>query len=65
MICKQKSDFDKFSSLVSSVLSVPRSVMVAREKEYRKQVDDNQNRRGPKRKIKPPASHDLADRPLA
>ncbi len=50
--------FQKFDTMVGSLLSVPRSVIVQREQEYRKQVEANPKRRGPKRKIKPSASHD-------
>jgi hypothetical protein len=46
--------------LVDRVLSVSREEMLRREADYRKQVDANPNRRGPKRKIKASASHDPA-----
>ncbi|MGE5644641.1 MAG: hypothetical protein ACM336_02495 [Acidobacteriota bacterium] len=35
---------------MSKLLAVPRAVLVEREAEYRKQVDANPRRRGPKRK---------------
>ena len=43
----------QFDALITKVLSVPRSEIIRREAEYRKQVDANPNRRGPKRKPKP------------
>jgi len=52
--------FQRFDSLVDSVLAVPRSTLVRRERAYRKKVDVNPNRRGPKRALKPPASPDTA-----
>jgi hypothetical protein len=52
--------FDRFDSLVDSVLSVPHSLLKRRERAYRKKVDANPNRRGPRRKVKPSASSDRA-----
>jgi len=43
-------EFDAFSALVSQVISVPKEEILRREAEYRKKVDANPNRRGPKRK---------------
>lgn len=45
-------EFDAFTGLVDQVLAVPRDEMLRREKEYRKAVDANPKRRGPKRKAK-------------
>lgn len=42
-------EFAAFTKVVDAVLSVPREEMVRRETEYRKQVDANPHRRGPKR----------------
>jgi hypothetical protein len=42
----------RFDSAMSELLSVPRSTLVRREKAYRKKVENNPNRRGPKRKVK-------------
>jgi hypothetical protein len=50
----------RFDAEVGFVLSVPRSLIERRERAYRKKVDANPNRRGPKRKVKPSASHDPA-----
>jgi hypothetical protein len=52
--------FLAFTKTVDRVLSVSKEELVRLEAEYRKQVDANPNRRGPKRKIKPSASHDPA-----
>jgi hypothetical protein len=48
--------FQRFDEGMRQVLSVPHSTLMRREREYRKQVDANPNRRGPKRKIKASAS---------
>ncbi len=48
--------FQRFDAFVDSVLAVPHSLLKRRERAYRKAVDANPNRRGPKRKVKPPAS---------
>jgi len=40
----------RFDSELSFVLSVPRPLIERRERAYRKKVDTNPNRRGPKRK---------------
>jgi len=46
----------RFDSEVRFLLSVPHSLIERRERAYRKTVDANPNRRGPKRKVKPSAS---------
>jgi hypothetical protein len=50
------TEFARFSSLVSQVLSVPKTEILRREAEYQKQSALNPKRRGPKRKVKPSAS---------
>jgi hypothetical protein len=50
----------RFDSEIRFLLSVPKPLIQRRERAYRKKVDANPNRRGPKRKIKPSASHDPA-----
>ena len=50
--------FRRFDAGISRLLAVPHSTLVRREKAYRKKVEANPNRRGPKRKIKPSASPD-------
>jgi hypothetical protein len=52
--------FQRFDALVDSVLAVPHSLIERRQRAYRKKVDANPNRRGPKRKVKPSASSDHA-----
>lgn len=47
----------RFDAEVDFILSVPHSLIERRERAYRKKVEANPNRRGPKRKIKPSASH--------
>jgi hypothetical protein len=55
------TEFDAFTKLVDRVLSVPRVEILRREKRYQEQAALNPKRRGPKRKVKPSASHDLGD----
>jgi hypothetical protein len=57
---KHSDEFNAFTRLVDRVLSVPREEMLRREAEYRERADANPNKRGPKRKVKPSASHDPA-----
>jgi hypothetical protein len=52
--------FRRFDEGLREILSVPHSTLVRREKAYRRKVDANPNRRGPKRKVKPSVSRDLA-----
>ena len=55
---KHSAEFQRFDKLVGDLLSVSHEEMKRRETEYRKQVDANPNRRGPKRgsKRKPKAA---------
>jgi len=53
---KHSAEYERFTNLVESVMSVPKSVINERLAEYRKQVDANPNRRGPKRKVKRPSA---------
>jgi len=46
----EPDQFERFDAAVSKVLSVPRSVILAREAEYKRRSALNPNRRGPKRK---------------
>lgn len=50
---KHSAEYRSFTNLVDRVLSVPHEEIQRREAEYRKQVDANPKRRGPKRKPKP------------
>lgn len=64
------SEFEEFSRMVDNVLSVSHEELQRREAEYRKQVDANPKRRGPKRGSKrkpkmPSASHGPASEPHA
>jgi hypothetical protein len=59
---KENPEFDRFTSLVDAVLAVPRTVILERDREYKRQVDANPNRRGPKRKaVKPSSVHGPGD----
>ena len=42
--------FERFEATLSALLEVPKSLILRRQKAYRKKVDANPNRRGPKRK---------------
>jgi hypothetical protein len=46
---RHSQEFTAFTKVVDAVLSVPREEMLRREAEYRKTVDANPHRRGPKR----------------
>ena len=46
----------RFEGIMQKVITVSKEEMQRREAAYRKQVDANPNRRGPKRKIKSFAS---------
>jgi len=58
---KHSVEYNRFTNLVDHLLTVPHEEMQRREAEYRKQVDANPKRRGPKRKRKdvtpPSADH--------
>jgi hypothetical protein len=43
--------FRRFDAMMTALVAVPKSVVEKREKAYRKKVDANPNRRGPKRKV--------------
>jgi hypothetical protein len=49
---------ESFDREVRFLLSVPHTTIARRAKAYRKKVDSNPNRPGPKRKVKPAASPD-------
>lgn len=58
---KHSEEYNRFTNLVDKLLSVSHEEMQQREAEYRKQVEANPNRRGPKRKPKaamPPSACD-------
>ena len=47
--------YERFDATMSALLAVPKSLVLKRQKAYRKKVDANPNRRGPKRKSETPA----------
>jgi hypothetical protein len=63
---KHSAEYRKFNRLVGQLLTVSHEEIQRREAEYRKQVDANPNRRGPKRgtkrkpKAMPPSASDPA-----
>jgi hypothetical protein len=50
--------FERFDALVGAVLATPHSLIERRQRAYRKKVEANPNRRGPKRKVNSSASSD-------
>jgi len=42
--------FQRFDTTMTALLAVPKTTILRRQKAYRKKVDANPNRRGPKRK---------------
>jgi len=64
---KHSEEYNRFTSLVDQLMTVSHEEMERREAEYRKQVDANPKRRGPKRgskrkpkaAITPPSASDL------
>ena len=46
---KHSAEYRKFNTLVGRLLTVSHEEMQRREAEYRKQIDANPHRRGPKR----------------
>jgi len=61
MKSKPNPEFDAFTNAVDRLLSIPRSEMQRREKEYRERAAQNPRKRGPKKKVKPSASPGPAD----
>jgi hypothetical protein len=49
---KHSAEYKQFEGLVDTLLTVSPEEMKRREAEYRKQVDENPHRRGPKRGTK-------------
>jgi hypothetical protein len=52
---KQPAEFEAFDNLMGRLLSVSHEEIKRREAEYKKRADANPRKRGPKRKVKPPA----------
>lgn len=50
----------RFESAVKKILSVPRYVIQERIQQHRAEAEKNPHKRGPKGKVKPSASSDLA-----
>lgn len=59
---KHSAEYDAFTRAVDHILSVPKTEILKREAEYKKQADANPHKRGPrpkaKRKVKPSVSSD-------
>jgi hypothetical protein len=54
---KHSAHYEAFVNLTDRVLGMSKEELNQREAEYRKQVDANPRRRGPKRKaVKPPSA---------
>lgn len=53
---KHSDEFEAFDALVRRVIAVPHSVVKQRIQEHRKQSALNPRKRGPKPKVKSPAS---------
>jgi hypothetical protein len=53
--------FERFDALVSAVLATPHKLIERRQRAYRKKVDANPNRRGPKRKLSGPLASGRAE----
>jgi hypothetical protein len=51
---------ERFENAMRTIVKVPRETIQKQLKEHRNAVDANPNRRGPKRKVKPSASHGSA-----
>ncbi len=51
----KSAEHSAFTALVDRVLSVSHEEIKRREAEYRRRAEANPRKRGPKRKIKPPA----------
>jgi hypothetical protein len=60
MTAKKNPEFEAFTKLMDSLLSVPKAELAKREEEYRRQADANPRKRGPKPKVKASAAHDPA-----
>ena len=61
-MARPSKEFQAFDQTMKRLLAVPRATLERRMAEYREQAAQNPNKRGPKPKIKPPASssHDAS-----
>jgi hypothetical protein len=50
---KEPSEYENFTRMVDSLLSVPKVEIQRREQEYKARADANPRKRGPKPKVKP------------
>ena len=50
--------YERFDATMSALLSVPKSLILRRQRAHRKKVDANPNRPGPKRKSERPKFED-------
>lgn len=46
--------YERFDATMTAFLAVPKSTILRKQRAYRKKVDANPNRRGPKRKTEQP-----------
>jgi hypothetical protein len=58
---KHSAEYERFTHAVERIMSIPKSEILRREAEYKKQADMNPRKRGPKRKVKPSASDPAAN----
>jgi hypothetical protein len=58
---KHSAEYQAFTSAVEHLMSVPKAEILRREADHKKQADLNPRKRGPKRKVKSPASPVAAD----
>ena len=61
-MARPTKEFQAFDRRMRQLLAVPRATLERRMAAYREQAAQNPNRRGPKPKVKPPASssHDAS-----
>jgi hypothetical protein len=60
---KHSAEYEAFTNAVERIMAVPKAEILRREAEYKKQADLNPRKRGPKRKVKPSASHAVNGQP--
>lgn len=57
---KHSTEYEAFTNAVDRIMSVPKTEILRRETEYKRQADANPHKRGPKpktkRKVKPSVS---------
>jgi len=60
--CHEGPDaFERFDAMMTDLLAVPKSIILKRQAAYRKKVDANPKRRGPKRKMETPEEVSMPD----